>query len=301
MDIDAICAAFDLGAPTAAPAYVARGELGRVSRLQTHTGVWAVKEVELFVPTVEEADANAALQESMLAAGVDLPRPRRTVDGHGIFENVRVYEWLDLTAVPDGGLAGEEMVAETLARMHRHAPATDDAPDPWYVATVAKHEWNELVERGAASWWSPILADLVPELVDLAPPDHSPARVCHLDVCPENVFLSAGRLTVIDWENAGPAATRQDLGSTLWDFCRGDRTRTRAFVDHYRRHGGPLERFDASVFDTARVVQANLIDFHARRALDPHSPPERQERAERALRDCLARTLTQTVVDDLVD
>jgi thiamine kinase-like enzyme len=301
MDIDTICAAFDLGAPTAALMYVARGELGRVSRLETRAGVWAIKELELFVPTVEEADANVALQESMLAAGVDLPRPRRTVEGHGIFENVRVYEWLDLTALSDGDLAGEQMVAATLARMHRHAPATDDAPDPWYAETVAKHEWNELVERGAASWWSPILAALVPELVDLTPPDHSPTRVCHLDVCPENVFLSGDGLTVIDWENAGPAATRQDLGSTLWDFCRGYTTRTRAFVDHYRRHGGPIERFDASVFDTARVVQANLIDFHARRTLDPHSPPERRKRAERALRACLARPLTRTVVDDLVD
>jgi Ser/Thr protein kinase RdoA (MazF antagonist) len=301
MDIDATCAAFDLGTPTAALSYVARGELGRVSRLATTAGMWAIKEVELFVPTVEEADANVSLQESMLAAGVDLPRPRRTVEGHGIFGNIRVYEWLELSALPDGDLAGEEMVAATLARMHRHAPATDAAPDPWYVETLAKNVWNELVGRGASSWWAPILAALVPELVDLAPPDHSPTRVCHLDVCPENVFLSGDRLTVIDWENAGPAATRQDLGSTLWDFCRGYTTRTRVFVDHYRRHGGPIERFDASVFDTARVVQANLIDFHARRALDPRSTPERRERAERALRAGLARPLTRALVDDLVD
>src|SRR5215210_9135814 len=150
MDVDGICAAFDLGAATAAPVYVARGELGRVSRLATATGVWAVKEVELFVPTVEEADANVVIQESMLAAGVELPRPRRSVEGHGIFGNVRVYEWLDLTALLDGDRAGEEMVAATLARMHRHAPATDAAPDPWYVKTLEKHEWNELVEQGRA-------------------------------------------------------------------------------------------------------------------------------------------------------
>src|SRR5207253_2436310 len=70
VDVAEICAAFGLGVPTAPPSYVARGELGRVSRLATTTGVWALKELELFVPSVDAADANVDLQESMLAAGV---------------------------------------------------------------------------------------------------------------------------------------------------------------------------------------------------------------------------------------
>ena len=48
------------------------------------------------MPAVDEADANVELQESMLDAGVNLPRPRRTVDGHGLYGNVRVYEWPDM-------------------------------------------------------------------------------------------------------------------------------------------------------------------------------------------------------------
>ena len=90
---------FGLGTPTGAPSYVARGELGRVSRLRTRNGTWAVKELELFLPTPDEADMNVDLQESMLAAGVSLPRPRRTTDGHALFGNIRVYEWLDMTAI----------------------------------------------------------------------------------------------------------------------------------------------------------------------------------------------------------
>ena len=42
------------------------------------SGVWAIKEIELFVPTVEDPDENVELQESMLYYGVHLPRPRRT-------------------------------------------------------------------------------------------------------------------------------------------------------------------------------------------------------------------------------
>jgi hypothetical protein len=233
MDVYEICKEFDLGAPTSPLSYVARGELGRVSRLATTAGVWALKEIDLFLPTLEVADANVDLQESMLDAGVNMPRLRRTVDGHGLFRNVRVYEWRDMSPVPVGDVGVEELVAASVARMHQHAPPTDRTPDPWYTEATSRDEWKEIIEEGADTWWAPVVAGLVNELTAGARPDHSPARICHLDVCPENVFLSNGRLTVIDWENAGPAATVQDLGSTLWDFCQGDVGRTRAFVHHY--------------------------------------------------------------------
>jgi Ser/Thr protein kinase RdoA (MazF antagonist) len=300
VEVEAICEAFGLGAPAGPLSYVGRGELGRVSRLVTADGSWAVKEIELFVPTVDEADANVELQESMLAAGVHLPRPRRTVDGHGLVENVRVYEWLDMTPVKVGDPSGDECVAETLARIHLYAPPTDLTPDPWYCEAPSRNVWDGLIGAASGTWWAPVIAALVPELSDVPPPDHSPTRFCHLDVCPENVFFSDGRLIVIDWENAGPAATLQDLGSTLWDFGRGDIGRTRAFVDHYRRHDGRVETLDESVFDTARVVYANLVDFHARRARDPTFTPEAHARAERALHGLLARPLTRRLVSDLV-
>ena len=138
------------------------------------------------------------------------------------------------------------------------------------------------------------------EIADLPRPEHLPARICHLDVCPENVFRCDGRLIVIDWENAGPAATVQDLGSSLWDFCRGDIARTRAFVNDYQRSGGPIEHFDAAVFDTARVVQANLIDFHARRTIEPAIAPDARQRAEHRLEAILEHVLTRQLIDEIV-
>ena len=33
------------------------------------------------------------------------------MDGHGLFGNVRVYEWLDMTPIPVGDLDVEELVA----------------------------------------------------------------------------------------------------------------------------------------------------------------------------------------------
>ena len=291
---------FGLGAPTGPLSYVARGELGRVSRLRTRTGTWAIKELELFLPTPDEADSNVDLQESMLAAGVALPRPRRTTDGRALFGNIRVYEWLDMTAINADDVGADERVAAALARIHVHTPAASGPPDPWYCEAPPREQWTSLVASAPDSWWAPMITALVAELTDLPRPDHLPARICHLDVCPENVFRCDGRLIIIDWENAGPAATVQDLGSSLWDFCRGDPQRTRTFVDDYRRGGGPIEGLDAAVFDTARVVQANLIDFHARRTIDPLIGPDARERAEHRLGASLERVLTRQRIDEIV-
>ena len=124
------------------------GELGRVSRLATTAGSWAVKEIELFVPTVEEADDNVALQESMLDAGVNLPRPRRTIDGHGLLGNVRVYEWLDLTPVLVGDLDMEMLVAASLACMHITRPRRTGLLIPGTARRRAGTNWLELVGMG---------------------------------------------------------------------------------------------------------------------------------------------------------
>ena len=291
---------FGLGTPTGAPSYVARGELGRVSRLRTRNGTWAVKELELFLPTPDEADMNVDLQESMLAAGVSLPRPRRTTDGHALFGNIRVYEWLDMTAIDVTDVGADEHVAAALAGIHLHTPAASGPPDPWYCHAPSRDEWASLTASAPDAWWAPMITGLAAELTDVPLPEHLPARLCHLDVCPENVFRCAGRLVIIDWENAGPAATVQDLGSSLWDFCRGDIERTRTFVDDYQRCGGPIERLDAAVFDTARVVQANLIHFHARRTIDPAIGSDARDRAEHRLRASLERVLTRQRIDEIV-
>src|SRR6478736_1824614 len=161
VDVAEICQMFGLGVAAGPLSYVARGELGRVSRLATSAGVWAIKEIDLFVPTVDEADANVELQELMIDAGLRLPCPRRTVDGHGVFGNVRVYEWLDMSPLARNDVDTDELVAESLARMHVHAPITDGSPDPWYYESLNRQQWQVLLDAGAGSWWATAISRLL--------------------------------------------------------------------------------------------------------------------------------------------
>ncbi len=79
-DAAAIADAYDLGRPLGPAVAAARGELGRIWRLETLTGTWAVKEI--FSPDTEaDAAADVAFQEAALAAGVPMPRPIRAGRG----------------------------------------------------------------------------------------------------------------------------------------------------------------------------------------------------------------------------
>jgi len=76
--------------------------------------------------------------------------------------------------------------------MHVHAPLTDRTPDPWYCEPMTRDGWEALVVDRVGTWWADDICRLLDELTDMARPDHSPAQICHLDVCPECSCATAG-------------------------------------------------------------------------------------------------------------
>ncbi|GAA1675938.1 hypothetical protein GCM10009733_086200 [Nonomuraea maheshkhaliensis] len=106
-----VASAYELGRPLRPPVCAARGELGRIWRLDTAAGTWAVK--ELPVPVEEhEVPGDLAFQFAAAAAGVRLPQPRLTTWGAVPHEGCRVYAWVDLVGDKTGGGTGRETGAE---------------------------------------------------------------------------------------------------------------------------------------------------------------------------------------------
>src|SRR6201999_1899202 len=76
------------------------------------------------------------------------------------------------------------------------------------------------------------------------PADPAAMRICHRDLHPENVLGRAdGELTVVDWDNLGPAEPGRELVRILLDWWYADGTldedAVRAMLTAYRRNGGP--------------------------------------------------------------
>ena len=304
---EAVAAAFELGRPVSEPAFAARGELGRVWRLETDEGVWAVKELfETSDADTAAATADVAFQLAARAAGVLAPRPVLGVGGSPVHDvdgrQVRVYEWHDLR--PDLGPPPIEEAATALAAIHGLRWPVDGPPHPWFSEPVGELAWQTLLKdaRRADARWADAVADLLPDLLrneeHIAAPPPAALQRCHLDFNLDNLVLDGQRrLVVIDWENSGPADPAQEVASVLVELCgEGEGDAVRRFLEAY----GPFEPFGPEVFSLAFAVQGHLLEFYARRRLRPDTTDEDRARSVWRIEEIVRAPLTVSRAERLL-
>jgi Ser/Thr protein kinase RdoA (MazF antagonist) len=305
-DAAAVATAFDLGAPVAPATFAARGELGRIWRLDTDRGTWAVKQL-LEPPDPAAVALDVELQQRCIAAGVPAPSPVLSRDRRPVVvvagSSVRVHTWVDLLPGPQsvdvvtaGGLLG---------RMHAAAVPSTTPVDPWFCEPVGDEALQELAAsaEGCDAAWADLLRQRVDELVAMRPVIASldqagPGHICHCDFNPQNVLVAAsGGGVVVDWENAGPFWLDCEVAATVaeFDVPVGEMA---AFLEAYRGHGGTAEIRDRSSFAGILAVQVHLIEHYAERALDDSAPQEERARAEFWLADILSHLITVERADE---
>lgn len=237
---------FGLGERVHAMSVAARGQQGRIWRLDTDAGTWAVKEL-LVRQREADATADVAYQEAVLAAGsVVMPRPVRASDGHVLFDvaghQVRAYGWLDLLPTDTGFDPGA--VGATLAAIHRIRLPAPGRVHPWYTDPVGLAGWAELRQRAeaAAAPFVEAFAAEIPYLLALEDFLEVPTQLqnCHRDLWADNMLPTpAGELCVIDWENCGAGAPAHEIPMSLFDFGQGDQRRVALLYEVYLECGGP--------------------------------------------------------------
>ncbi len=293
--------AFSLGTPIDGAVSVARGEMGRVWRLDTDRGRYAVK--ELFYPSDDaDAQADVAFQHAALDAGLPMPRPITRPDGRVLLElerpggamvAFRAYQWVELAApscAPAPGVA-----AALLARLHALDRQAETPMDPWFAEPLGAERWVSLVDavRTAAPPWSDAFERLAPgaeaaeAIVSAARLDRWPMaelRRCHLDFNPENVLLDvAGQPVILDWENSGPAPYEQELAYAILDFAAGLQAAS-DFLRAYHDAGGPADIVgreivrpgDRGAEPHRRHVRSTRHRVDDRRATRPDGVPDRR-------------------------
>jgi Ser/Thr protein kinase RdoA (MazF antagonist) len=238
-----VAGAFALGGRARLVGPVARGRLGRVWRLETDRGVWAVKDSTHPVNAADVA-RDAAYQDVVRAAGVPMPAVVRAPDGSALVDvegPVRAYTWADVR--PADRDLDPTAVGRLVAAVHAVQLPTSEPVEGWYVDAVPREEWDELVARlsTAGAPFADRLAALLPEMIEatavLAPPTQ--AHLCHRDLWADNVRRGTSEdLVVLDWENSGPAGQAQELAAVLVEYGHGVPARLRAVHDAYLAAGG---------------------------------------------------------------
>jgi Ser/Thr protein kinase RdoA (MazF antagonist) len=238
--------AFVLGDPIADMVFAARGEQGRIWRLDTDQGSFAVKE-QLVRQEPSDAALDTAYQEAVLAAGtVLLPRPVRTTTGDVLLDcgphRVRVHEWVDL--LPEDTGFDPVVIGSTVAAIHRIGHTPVRPLSGWYTDPVGSVRWAELLDRARAADapFVAAFAEEIPYLVGLEALITVPTtmQMCHRDLWSDNLPpMASGGVCVIDWENCGLEDPAQELPMVLFSFGSGDAGRTRDLYGAYRAAGGP--------------------------------------------------------------
>jgi Ser/Thr protein kinase RdoA (MazF antagonist) len=241
-----IARAYGVGSTAREMIMVARGEQGRIWRLDTETGALAIKEL-IVRQAPADAVADVAYQEAVLATGaVAMPRPIRTGAGHVVVDvagyQVRAYEWIDLLAM-DPSL-DPALIGATLAAIHQvhYAPARPLIG--WYTEPVGARRWTQLLDdaRAAAAPFADVLAAEITELLRLEALIEPPTNLqsCHRDLWADNILPTpTGGVCVIDWENCGLAAPAQEIPMAMIDFAFGDQRRVAELYLSYVEAGGP--------------------------------------------------------------
>jgi Ser/Thr protein kinase RdoA (MazF antagonist) len=231
--------------------------MGRVFRVETATGVWAVKELFEHAPGVSEQqlEQQASFVEAAAEAGVAAPRFVRSMDG-GVVALVdgvrwRVFGWIDV------------------ARLHAAGWPTADGVDPRYRDRTVGGTWAEILDRARDQPWAPVLRAQVPEIEALEAIARGatvpPCRMCHRDFNEANVAVDrSDRVVVLDWDDCGPLPPAWEVGYVLLNGGRGHwRNDTaagvREFVTAYRQEGGVFEPAGVEVFSAVLAAHYNYL------------------------------------------
>ena len=307
-DADAVAAAFRLpGDRPALHGPVARGYMGRIWRLDTDGGSWAVKE-SLAPVDRDHARVTATFESAAAAAGVPLPEPVLADDGDPVRvvagRELRCHRWVDLAELNTG--LGPELVGGLLARLHRVAFDYPGSADDWYSAPVGGATWDELIvgTAGRAPFADRLAAvrdDLLGGEALIRPP--SVMQTCHRDLFADNVRAAGDGLCVFDWENCGEADPAGELGMVLFEYTREDPARTAALYRAYRAAGGPAEVTGPESFGMLIAVVHHIGEIGIRRWLDSDSADDEAERELNLGRvtEFLDEPLTVQLINDLAE
>ena len=304
----AVADAFGLGAVTAPMTPIRYEYMGRRWQLETERGRLMLSPVFDWIND-EQAEVAVDLQQRARAAGVLSPRPVRAPDG-GLVRRVldqswRVDDWMDLGPVPVQPVHSSvaRRAGELLAAVHSVAPKTDRPIQGQWVAADARpteDAWRTLLElaRDAHKPWADELAALARSIEELttitaeASPDSVVISNC--DIVVEAVRLGPQQeLVVLHWDFSGPMVPEWELASTLLQWTTSDHNTEagRAFLEGYRARSGNTPSLTLGSFTTAITGWLTWTLHRGWEACSPQ-PPEKEEFAERAVREALADPLS---------
>jgi Ser/Thr protein kinase RdoA (MazF antagonist) len=305
---DEIAARYGLGTANAPLELAARGEQGLIWRLETPSGTYAVKQLEMQL-TDDDVDADVAFQERAAAgaASYDVASTIRTTDGAILSSigdrQVRVQTWLDMAGTDPG--IDPALVGRMLAELHACGEPRRGPVDAWYTEPVGAERWQTYVDQVGSSYPevavrldAAVRNQVAFERLIVEPGE---LRTCHRDLWADNVRLtSSGRLCVFDWDNCGPADVDHELAMVVWEFGLDDDERIETFIEVYEAAGGPGRVTGPGDFTMVIAQFGHFYEMAADPFLDPSATEADRAHGIERFDEFDSRPLTMEAIDQVI-
>ncbi len=284
--------------------------MGKIWRLETETGAYAVK--ELYWAQDMSAEQTAVARQILFceearAAGVAAPANIRADSGQYVIalpqrlgrRLIRAYEWVEGRPVTSAEAGASAWAGRTQAVIEAlGVPPGDQEVDPWSYKAPSEEAWDALADRCAEAQkpWADRLRRLIPQFIEMTgltgPPDPTALIVTHTDFQPQNVLLDGdGQFVLLDWDDAGPATPARALGQLVnsWHIHGStvDRDGIRQTLDGYRAAGGTTTITDVTAFGEPICGYLNYVHAQCELSLDRSQDSALQIKADRQVPDLL--------------
>jgi Ser/Thr protein kinase RdoA (MazF antagonist) len=234
-------------------------------------------------------------------AGVHVPASHVDRDGRYLVTApgggwLRCYDWVDLHPLDRTAIephAASAHCSRDFTGAPRPQPSSQTVafhPTPGTTSWPAAADWADVATSSAP--WAARLTGRLPGLPQLCaavgPVESTRLLLCHRDLHWEHVHVDAARaLTVVDWDDMGPADPDRELAKAVFDWCcddsHTDLDGVRIMLASYVGAGGPGRVTGPSDFSMLLASRLNYLLSQVQRVLDPKTPRRHREWAQQEL------------------
>ena len=274
----------ELGSILDKPTRVKGGLLNRMYKVNTTTGLYAIKHLNPEVMKREHAKANHILAEKIanIAKNNNINCiPAKIINGttlHEIDGNYfLIYDWFDGKAIDEDEITLEHVkkVASLLAKIHNIDftnlinecnLGNENSEIDWdfYISKIENNKIKELLVKN-----KDYLTNLDKKSTKARIEISNNLVVSHRDLdLPNILWDNNNNPAIIDWESSGVVNPCEEVIETAWDWSGGqyyfDSKKFKCFLETYQANGGMLDDLDKAIYSNFKN-KSGWLEYNLKR------------------------------------